>query len=71
MSLAIEGPMLDGDRVGLRAEDGTIVELGPEVTPQDGDEVLDGTGMHLLPGFVNGHTHAAMTCFAIAATTCR
>lgn len=63
MSLAIEGAILDGDHVGLRAEEGTIAELGPEVTPQDGDEVLDGTRMHLLPGFVNGHTHAAMTLF--------
>jgi 5-methylthioadenosine/S-adenosylhomocysteine deaminase len=63
MSLAVDGALLDGDRVGLRAEEGRIAELGPEVTPQDTDEVLDGTGMHLLPGFVNGHTHAAMTLF--------
>ena len=63
MSLAVEGALLEGERIGLRAEKGTISELGPEVTPRDGDEVLDGAGMHLLPGLVNGHTHAAMTLF--------
>jgi 5-methylthioadenosine/S-adenosylhomocysteine deaminase len=63
MSLAVESAMLDGDRVGLRAENGRITELGPDVMPREGDEVLDGTGMHLLSGLVNGHTHAAMTLF--------
>ena len=63
MSLAVDRAMLDGERVGLRAEDGKITELGPDVTPREGDEVLDGTGMQLLPGLVNGHTHAAMTLF--------
>jgi 5-methylthioadenosine/S-adenosylhomocysteine deaminase len=63
MSLAIDGALLDGDRVGLRAEDGKIAELGPDIAPREGDEVLDGAGMHLLSGLVNGHTHAAMTLF--------
>jgi 5-methylthioadenosine/S-adenosylhomocysteine deaminase len=63
MSLAVDSAMLDGDRVGLRVENGRITELGPDVVPRAGDEVLDGTGMHLLSGLVNGHTHAAMTLF--------
>ncbi len=64
MALAIAGATLDGERVGLRtAEDGTIAELGPGVRPADGDEVIDGEGMALLPGLVNAHTHAAMTLF--------
>ena len=63
MTLAVDGALLDGERVGQRAEGGTIAELGTQVAPRDGDEVLDGTGMHLLPGLVNGHTHAAMTLF--------
>ena len=37
--------------------------LGPEVEPQPGDTVLDGTGRALIPGTVNAHTHAAMTLF--------
>ena len=49
--------------MGLRAEAGRIVELGPGVEPRDGDEVIDAHGMALVPGLVNGHTHAAMTLF--------
>jgi 5-methylthioadenosine/S-adenosylhomocysteine deaminase len=63
MSLAVTGARLDGRIVGLRAVDGTITALGPGVEPEPGDEVLDGTGRLLLPGLVNGHTHAAMTLF--------
>lgn len=47
----------------LRTVDGVIAAVGPEVTPEPGDEVLDGRGGHVLPGLVNGHTHAAMTLF--------
>jgi 5-methylthioadenosine/S-adenosylhomocysteine deaminase len=54
---------LGGDRVDLRAIDGTVTELGPDVLAQPGDDVLDAHGDVLLPGFVNGHTHAAMTLF--------
>ncbi|SDH31304.1 5-methylthioadenosine/S-adenosylhomocysteine deaminase [Rhodococcus triatomae] len=36
--------------------DGTIVEIAPaDLEPRDGD--LDGSGGHLIPGFVNTHTH--------------
>jgi 5-methylthioadenosine/S-adenosylhomocysteine deaminase len=61
LSLAVTGATLDGERVGLRAEDGLIAELGPDVEAQPEDEVLDGGGMLLCPPMVNGHTHAAMT----------
>ena len=63
MSLAVTGALLDGNRVGIRCEDGTIAELGPEVMAQPGDETLDAGGAHLLPPLVNGHAHAAMTLF--------
>jgi 5-methylthioadenosine/S-adenosylhomocysteine deaminase len=62
-ALLIRGATLDGEEVGLRCEDGAIAALGPDVGPADGDEVIDGAGLALVPGLVNGHTHAAMTLF--------
>ncbi len=63
MSLAVTGAVRDGERVGLRAEHGLIVELGPGVEPQPGDDVLDAAGAILVEPLINGHTHAAMTLF--------
>jgi 5-methylthioadenosine/S-adenosylhomocysteine deaminase len=63
VSLAIKGAKLDGETVGLRAEEGAITELGPGIEPRQGDEVIDATAMLLCPPLVNGHTHAAMTLF--------
>jgi 5-methylthioadenosine/S-adenosylhomocysteine deaminase len=63
LSLAVTGATLDGQVVGLRAEDGAIAELGSEVEARPDDEVIDGSGLLLSPPMVNGHTHAAMTLF--------
>jgi 5-methylthioadenosine/S-adenosylhomocysteine deaminase len=63
LSLAVAGALLDRHPVRLRAEDGVIAELGPEVAPGPGDELIDATGMLLCPPMVNAHTHAAMTLF--------
>lgn len=64
MALVVIGVSLDGETVGLRvAGDGTFAEIGGGVEAAPGDEVIDGAGMALLPGLVNGHTHAAMTLF--------
>jgi len=63
VSLTVTGALLDGQRVGVRCEDGAIAALGPEVTPAPGDEAIDAGGAHLVAPLVNGHTHAAMTLF--------
>ena len=63
MALTVTNATLDGDPVGLRAVDGTIVALAPDVDAEPGDEMLDASGLALVPGLVNGHTHAAMTLF--------
>lgn len=57
------GAVLDGEPVGLRAEDGVIAELGPSVSAGAGDRVIEAAGLVLCPPMVNGHTHAAMTLF--------
>jgi 5-methylthioadenosine/S-adenosylhomocysteine deaminase len=63
LSLAVTGALLAGERVGLRADDGLIVEIGPGVEPQPGDERVDAAGAILVAPLINGHTHAAMTLF--------
>jgi 5-methylthioadenosine/S-adenosylhomocysteine deaminase len=63
MTLAVTNALLDGERIGLRCEIGTIAAIGPNVAAQAGDEVIDAAGAHLVPPLVNGHTHAAMTLF--------
>ena len=42
---------------GIRMEDGRIVAIGPDVRPCADDEVLDGTGLTAVPGFVDIHSH--------------
>src|SRR3954471_20759459 len=63
MTLAVTDALLGGERVGLRCEDGIIAALGPGVSAEPADEVVDAGGAHLAPPLVNGHTHAAMTLF--------
>ncbi|MGI8460396.1 MAG: amidohydrolase [Solirubrobacterales bacterium] len=63
MSLAVTGSLVGGLAIGLRVEHGRIAEIGPDIRPAAGDQVLDGAGTALVRGLVNGHTHAAMTLF--------
>jgi 5-methylthioadenosine/S-adenosylhomocysteine deaminase len=63
VSLAVLDARLDGELVGVRCEDETIVALGPDVEAHPGDEMIEAAGAHLVPPLVNGHTHAAMTLF--------
>jgi 5-methylthioadenosine/S-adenosylhomocysteine deaminase len=63
MSLTIVNATLDGERTRLRVEDGRIAKVGPRIRSREGDEVIDADGMAIVPGLVNGHTHAAMTLF--------
>jgi 5-methylthioadenosine/S-adenosylhomocysteine deaminase len=63
MTLAVMDALWEGRRVSVRCEGEAIAAIGPDVTPQPGDEMIDASGAHLLPPLVNGHTHAAMTLF--------
>jgi 5-methylthioadenosine/S-adenosylhomocysteine deaminase len=62
-ALTVTGAVLEGESIGLRCVDGTIVALGQNVVPEPGDEVIDAAGAPLVAPLVNGHTHAAMTLF--------
>ena len=61
MGLTVRDARLDDAVVAVRVKEDRIVALGADVEPEAGDDVLDAAGMALLPGLVNGHTHAAMT----------
>ncbi|MDQ3572582.1 MAG: amidohydrolase [Actinomycetota bacterium] len=63
MGIAVTNATLDGVEVGLRCDGERIVALGEGVIPEPGDEVIEGAGRALVPGFVNAHTHAGMTLF--------
>lgn len=63
MGLAVMDATLEGSKVGLKCQDGLIAEIGPDVRPAPGDEVIDARGLALVAGLVNAHTHAGMTLF--------
>ncbi len=63
MALLIHGgTAVDTDPVTVRAadvlvEDGRITAVGPGLVAPDGAELIDATGMLVLPGFVDSHRH--------------
>ncbi|MCD6360611.1 MAG: amidohydrolase family protein, partial [Armatimonadetes bacterium] len=64
------GPAAPEEGWVFEAVDGEITYVGPAESFEpsgEPDELLDAAGMLLLPGFVNTHTHAAMTLFRGAA----
>ena len=46
-------------------EDSNITYLGPRLEREEGDfeEIIKGRDNLIMPGFINAHTHAAMTLF--------
>ncbi|MFQ6060182.1 MAG: amidohydrolase [Thermoplasmata archaeon] len=60
MSILIKNVLHRGGRTNVYIEDNLIADIGPVV---EAEEIIDGRKLALLPGFVNTHTHAAMTLF--------
>ncbi|MDD7455822.1 MAG: amidohydrolase [Bacteroidales bacterium] len=56
--------LIDGSEANIRIADGIIKKIAPcakDFTPEPGEEVVDCHRKVAVPGFVNMHTHAAMT----------
>ncbi len=47
-------------RADVRVENGRFVQVGPDA-PTEGAEIVDASGYALVPGFINTHTHVAMS----------
>jgi len=60
MSICIRNVLHGDQNVDILIENGRFARIGPSLNPQ-ADKILDGSGKAVLPSFVNGHTHAAMT----------
>lgn len=60
MSILIRDVQVEGDVTHIYIEGNRIAEIGKK---READLVIDGRGKLALPGFVNLHTHAAMTLF--------
>lgn len=63
MPILIQNVLINGTRMDVRIREGLIDRVNPSITPEPGEEYIDGTDRAAVPGFVNGHTHAAMTLF--------
>ncbi len=44
----------------LRIVDGKIAEIGTGLTPHQGEQVIDGQGHWVFPGFIDAHCHIGM-----------
>ncbi len=60
MSILIKNVLLGNKRTHIYIEDNIISETGKIL---EADRIIDGSGKAALPGFINTHTHAAMTLF--------
>lgn len=62
MSLLIKSVLLDGSVKDVYIEGNRVRRIGTDL-PMKADRTIDGRRKALIPGFVNAHTHAAMTLF--------
>ncbi len=56
------GTVVDGTgapayRADVRIHDGRIAEIAPDLEAAEGEIVVDATGCHVTPGFIESHTH--------------
>jgi len=46
----------------IRIHNGIIAELGQNLLPEQGEEIIDASDCVIYPGFVNTHHHIACKC---------
>lgn len=66
----ISGAEVAGERVDVRIAGGCIAEIGQELTPSAGEEVIDAAGGALLPGLQDHHLHLHSLAAAMASLSC-
>lgn len=50
----------------IALRDGIIAAIGPDLAPQDGEEVLDASGKRVYPGFVDAHSHQGLDNYGMS-----
>ncbi len=61
-SILIQNVLHNNNVIDLLVEDNKIAKIGPNINTT-ATHTIDGTGKGVVAGFINGHTHAAMTLF--------
>lgn len=60
-SLLIKNVLLNEGKTDVLVEGTKITQIGG--IEREADRIIDGSGKAIMPSFINGHTHAAMTLF--------
>ena len=63
MSILIRNVLVNGEISDIRIRGSRIDQIAPSLDPEEAEEIINGKDQAAVPGFVNGHTHAAMTLF--------
>ena len=63
MSILIKNVLHEDTITDVLIEGNRIARIAPNLPNPEGAEVIDGTDKAVIPGFINTHTHAAMTLF--------
>ena len=63
MSILIKNVLHEDTITDVLIEGNRIARIAPHLPTPEGAEVIDGTDKAVVPGFINTHTHAAMTLF--------
>ena len=61
MSLILKNITLNKNICDIKIDNCRFAQIGPHITPDVNDEIIDARGKAIFPGFYNLHTHAAMS----------